>query len=68
MRKADEKVMRRFVEEVVNNGDYSFLGELLHPNCVYRSPDQELHGTNAPVGMFTAHRTAFLDPEQRLWN
>lgn len=61
MPEANEKVLRRFVEEVVNNGDYSVLGELLHPNYVYRSPDQELHGRDALVGLFTAYRTAFPD-------
>lgn len=61
MPEANEKVMRRFVEEVINNGNYSVLGELLHPNYVYRSPDQELHGPDALVGLFTAYRTAFPD-------
>ena len=53
--------MRRFVEEVINNGDYSVLGDLIHPNYVYRSPDQELHGPAAIVGLLTAYRTAFPD-------
>lgn len=61
MPEANEKVMRRFVAEVINNGDYSVLGELLHPNYIYRSPDQELHGRDALVGLFTAYRTAFPD-------
>lgn len=61
MPEANEKVMRRFVEEVINNGDYSALGELLHPDYVYRSPDQELHGQDALVELFTAYRTAFPD-------
>ena len=61
MSDANEKVMRRFVEEVINNGDYSVLGELIHPNYVYRSPDQELHGPDALEGLFTAYRTAFPD-------
>jgi steroid delta-isomerase-like uncharacterized protein len=61
MPEASEMVMRRFVEEVINNGDYSILGELIHPNYVYRSPDQELHGPDALKGLFTAYRTAFPD-------
>lgn len=61
MPEAIEKVMRRFVEEVINNGDYSVLGELIHPNYVYRSPDQELHGSDAIMGLLTAYRTAFPD-------
>ncbi|MDH3691961.1 MAG: ester cyclase [Gammaproteobacteria bacterium] len=61
MSEANEEVMRRFVEEVINNGDYSVLGDLVHPNYVYRSPDQELHGPEALKGLFTAYRTAFPD-------
>ena len=61
MPEANEKIMRRFVEEVINNGDYSVLGELIHPNYVYRSPDQELHGPDALEALFTAYRTAFPD-------
>ena len=61
MPEANEEVMRRFVEEVINNGDYSVLRDLFHPNYVYRSPDQELHGLEALKGLFTAYRTAFPD-------
>ena len=61
MPESNEEVMRRFVEEVINNGDYSVLGDLFQPNYVYRTPDQELHGPEALKGLFTAYRTAFPD-------
>ena len=61
MPEANEEVMRRFVEEVINNGDYSVLGDLIQPNYIYRTPDQELHGPEALKGLFTAYRTAFPD-------
>ena len=61
MSEANEKVMRRFVEEVINNGDYSVLDELVQPDYVYRSPDQELQGPDALQGLFTAYRAAFPD-------
>ena len=61
MPEANEEVMRRFVEEVLNNGDYSVLGDLVQPNYVYRSPAQELHGPEALAGLLTAYRTAFPD-------
>ena len=61
MPEPNEKVMRRFVEEVINNGDYSVLDELVQPNYVYRSADQELQGADALQGLFTAYRTAFPD-------
>ena len=61
MSKVHEEVMRRFVEEVINNGNFSVLGELIQPNYVYRSPDQELHGPEGIRDLFTAYRVAFPD-------
>jgi steroid delta-isomerase-like uncharacterized protein len=59
--KAHEEVMRRFIDEVINNGNFSVLNELIHPNYVYRSPDQELHGVEGIKDLFTAYRAAFPD-------
>ena len=61
MSKTHEEVMRRFIEEVINNGNFSVLSDLLHPNYVYRSPDQELHGPEGIKDLFTAYRAAFPD-------
>ena len=54
-------VVRRFVDEVINNGDYSVLQELVHPDYVYRSPDQELQGQEALEALFTAYRSGLPD-------
>lgn len=61
MPEANEIVMRRFVEEVINEGHYSALPELVHPNYVYRSPDQELRGADALKDLFTAYRAGLPD-------
>ena len=61
MSKSHEEVMRRFIKEVINNGNFSVLSELIHPNYVYRSPDQQFHGPEAIKGLFTAYRAAFSD-------
>ena len=58
---ANEVTMRRFVEEVINNGNLPVLDEIIHPNYVFRSPGQELHGREGLRGLFTAYRTAFPD-------
>lgn len=58
---SNEEVMRRFIEEVLNNGDYSVLPDLIQPSYVYRSPDQELHGPDGLIDLFTAYRAAFPD-------
>ena len=61
MSEVNETVMRRFIGEVINNGDFSVLDELVQPNYVYRSPDQELDGPEALKGLLAAYRTAFPD-------
>ena len=56
-----ETAMRRFIDDVVNDGDFSILGDLVHPNYVYRAPGQELRGSEELKGLFAAYRTAFPD-------
>ena len=58
---SNEITMRRFVEQVINKGDFPVLDEVIHPNYVYRSPDQVLQGPEALRDLFTAYRTAFPD-------
>ncbi len=58
---SNEKTMRRFVEQVINNGNYQIMDEIIHPAYVYRSPDQVLEGPEALRDMLTAYRAAFPD-------
>ena len=58
---SNETTMRRFVEQVINNGYFPVLDEVIHPNYVYRSPDQVLQGPEALRDLFTAYRSAFPD-------
>ena len=66
MSEANETVLRRFIGEVINNGDFSVLNELVQPNYVYRSPDQELDGPEALKGLLAAYRIAFPDLNVRI--
>ena len=66
MSEVNETVMRRFIGEVINNGDFAVLDELVQPNYVYRSPDQELYGPEALKGLLAAYRTAFPDLNVRI--
>ena len=66
MSEVNETVLRRFIGEVINNGDFSVLDELVQPNYVYRSPDQELDGPEALKGLLAAYRTAFPDLNVRI--
>ena len=61
MPELNEIVVRRFVDEVINDGDYANLHELLHPDYVYRSPDQELRGQAALEALFTSYRLGLPD-------
>lgn len=66
MSEANETVMRRFIDEVINNGNFSVLVELVQPNYVYRSPDQALDGPEALKSLLAAYRIAFPDLNVRI--
>ena len=66
MSEANETVLRRFIGEVINNGDFSVSDELVQPTYVYRSPDQELDGPEALKGLLAAYRIAFPDLNVRI--
>lgn len=61
MSDTNEAVVRRFVNEVLNEADYSAMRELVHADYVYRSPDQELHGPEALEDLLTGYRTGLPD-------
>ncbi len=56
-----EDVMRRFVAEVMNQGNYDVIDEIVDPNYVYRSPDEELHGREALKAFLAGYHAAFPD-------
>ena len=58
---SNERTIRRFVEQVINNGNFQVLDEVIHPNYVYRSPDPLLQGPETLRDLFTAYRSAFPD-------
>lgn len=57
----NETTMRRFIEKAINQGNLHLIDEVVHPNYVYRSPNQTLHGPQALRDLFTAYRAAFPD-------
>jgi steroid delta-isomerase-like uncharacterized protein len=61
MSHSNEVTMRRYIEEVVNNGNLSLLDEIIHPDYVFRSPAQELHGLDNLRSLFSTYRSAFPD-------
>ncbi len=57
----NETTVRRFVDEVINDGNYSVLHELVHADYVYRSPGTELRGQAALAELFNAYRSGLPD-------
>lgn len=66
MSDTNEAVIRRFVNEVLNKGNYSAMRELVHTNYVYRSPGQVLLGPEALEDLLTAYRTGLPDMNTRV--
>jgi steroid delta-isomerase-like uncharacterized protein len=58
---SNERVMRRFVDEVINRGDVSSLEAIVHPDYVFRSPGEELHGPEGLAALLAGYRGAFPD-------
>jgi steroid delta-isomerase-like uncharacterized protein len=53
--------MRRFVAELINRGNFDVMDEIVHPDYVYRSPDEEFHGTEALEAFLAGYHAAFPD-------
>jgi steroid delta-isomerase-like uncharacterized protein len=56
-----ERMVRRFIDEVVNRGDTSALDEIVHPDYVFRSPGEELRGRGGLTALLNGYREAFPD-------
>ena len=61
MSQTNEKTMRRLVDEVINNKCLEVIDDIIHPDYVYRTPDQELCGRQALRELFTVYQVAFPD-------
>jgi len=61
MSQANRETISRFVNEVINKKNLTVIDEIIHPNYVYRTPDQELHGRQALGQLFTDYQTALPD-------
>jgi len=58
MSRVIQETIRRFVNEVINNKNLTVINEIIHPNYVYRTPDQELQGRQALRQLFTDYHNA----------
>lgn len=61
MSQANEHTMRRLVDEVINNKYLAVIDDIIHPDYVYRTPGQELHGRQALRELFAAYQDALPD-------
>lgn len=61
MSQANEKTMRRLVDEVINKQCLTVIDEIIHADYVYRTPGQELHGKQALRELLATYQSAFPD-------
>lgn len=54
-------VLRRFVDEVLNGGEFGALEDLVADDYVHRAPGQELRGREGLISLVQGYRTAFPD-------
>jgi steroid delta-isomerase-like uncharacterized protein len=61
MSQANEETMRRLVDEIINNKCLAVIDDIIHPDYVYRTPGQELHGRQALRELLSAYQVALPD-------
>jgi predicted ester cyclase len=54
-------VALRLFEEAFNGGNLDVIGELIHPDLVYHSPDGDIHGLEGARQLVIAMRSDFPD-------
>ncbi len=59
--RASETIVRRFVDEVINNDDASALSELVHREYRHRTPGRELRGRDGLKALFDDYRSGLSD-------
>lgn len=58
---ANKALVRRFIEEVINQGNLDLIDELVAPDSVYRGPGMEVPGPAGLKQVFVMLRGAFPD-------
>ncbi len=61
MHALNERVIRRFVDAIVNGGEVAALNEMVDPGYLFRSPGEEIHGPEGLAALFGSYREAFPD-------
>ena len=56
-----QAIIRRYIEEVINKGNFAAIEEFVHPDYIFGSPSEEVQGANGLKGFIEAFRTAFPD-------
>lgn len=54
-------IVRRYIEEGINQGNFLVFDELVHPDYIFGSPGEELYGLDGLKGFINMFRTAFPD-------
>lgn len=61
-RTTSNRVVRRFVDDVLNQGHFHALDGIIHPNYRYEGPDgTQLHGLDELQMLVASYRSGFSD-------
>lgn len=61
MYQSNELIVRHFIDAVINDKQLDAIDELIHPDYVFRTPGEELHGREALKELFSSYHTALPD-------
>lgn len=61
MSNTHQTIIRCYIEEVINKGNFSAIEEFVHPDYIFGSPTEEFHGIEGLKGFIEAFRKAFPD-------
>jgi steroid delta-isomerase-like uncharacterized protein len=61
MQHQNEILIRRFIDKVINNGDFDYIEEAVHQNYNYSAPGETRNGRQALKDFLVAYRSAFPD-------
>ncbi|EKU99932.1 putative ester cyclase [Leptolyngbya sp. PCC 7375] len=61
MSDTNRAIIRRYIEEVINKGNFSAIEEFVHPDYIFGSPNEEFQGADGLKEFIGAFRKAFPD-------
>lgn len=61
MHQSNETIVRHFIDAAINNKQLDAIDEFIHPDYIFRTPTEEIHGREALKDLLSAYHTALPD-------